>query len=72
MFHFHGLQREQALSLGNRFAERNLHCRHLSRHRRLDLAVVHAMRCAGAIASSGNHNSLALIEDVQPPGRFFG
>ena len=48
MLHLHRFERQQALSLGNLFALRNLDRGHLPRHRRLDLAVVDAVRSAGA------------------------
>ena len=43
MLHLHRFEGQQALALGDLLARRNLDRRHPPRHRRLDLAVVHAV-----------------------------
>src|SRR4051794_3474728 len=47
MLHLHRFQGEQALPRRNLLPLGNLHSRHPPRHRRLDLAVVDAVRRAG-------------------------
>ena len=63
MLHLHRLEGEQALALGNLVALRNLHRGNPPRHRRLDFAVVDAVRCTAAARAAREVVSLALVED---------
>ena len=63
MLHLHRFKGKQTLSFGNFFTIRNLDRSHLSGHRRLDLAVVDAMRGAGAARRKFKLERLALAEE---------
>src|SRR5438874_1016592 len=68
MLHLHRFERQQALSLGNLFPLRNLHRRHPPRHRRLDLAVVDAVRitCAAGTVGLDRERRALLSDEVSP------
>ena len=66
MLHLHRLERQQPLALGNRFARRNLDRRHPPRHRRDDLAVVHAVPADAAARGQLELVRLAFVEHDHP------